>query len=778
MTNAPLQNTATPEKRRKTFLEALTGLFQWSWVTLCCSAKPLATCACFFLAPFVKWLGIPSPFAVALLLAFPGKSSFFSLAGMGLSLLLRLLWGLEPDLWHYAGFSLLWLLLRTARPGPGAETAFLAGAALLPRALWSLFQGDPMNVLLCWAAVPVGMLTALFFRRSFDLPEETLRRPQSRPAAFFLCLMMISALGYFQLFGLNLGQLAAVFSTVLIASLTGCLKGIAGGLFCGIALAFGGHDSRIAFSLTMVGLFCGLPPLRRWRVLVIPAAVIADFLAFFVMPLAKPALSWAAVLTGSLFCFLLSHDIREKAEELLSGDPLRSSSMENAFLTDYISHLRTSIYSVAKALPPLESPLADQGAELGYRLCQDCSNREMCWGRSRARTQKLMETMMDMSSRGESIQEDNLPALSQQGCLRTEAIDRAARETLVSLKKRETAQRRMQFQRDLTLTHLAATMCTLGDLETLAAGESFSDLEAAHVIRTALEEMRIPARLLYARRVDGHLQAALQAEAMLPVQKPLKQLFRRLEAENEISLAISHCEKGHIELEEVPLYNASIGTASVNAGQKPGSEDEEICGDSCIYKRCDGGRLLMVLCDGMGHGVRANAQSQKTLELLLLLLQSGYTRKQAIVAVNGIMLGMQENPEEFSTVDLADINLWTGEVFMEKLGACPSWIIRGNHVKKVDSSSLPLGVVEEARPTDIRCQLHNGDILVLMSDGIAEAFSDDAQMKKALEESLFTDPQRMADALVRNALLASGGVPRDDMTVMVLLLIDRRRQPR
>ena len=35
--------------------------------------------------------------------------------------------------------------------------------------------------------------------------------------------------------------------------------------------------------------------------------------------------------------------------------------------------------------------------------------------------------------------------------------------------------------------------------------------------------------------------------------------------------------------------------------------------------------------------------------------------------------------------------------------------------------------------------------------------------------------RRMADALIRNALLASGDTPRDDMTVMVMLMMDQQR---
>ena len=96
-------------------------------------------------------------------------------------------------------------------------------------------------------------------------------------------------------------------------------------------------------------------------------------------------------------------------------------------------------------------------------------------------------------------------------------------------------------------------------------------------------------------------------------------------------------------------------------------------------------------------------------------------------------------------------------------------------MKKVDASSLPLGIMEEATPTATQYRLHSGDILVLMSDGVADVFQDDEQMQRVLEESLYIQPQRMADALLRNALLASDGTPKDDMTVMVMLLMDRQR---
>lgn len=119
------------------------------------------------------------------------------------------------------------------------------------------------------------------------------------------------------------------------------------------------------------------------------------------------------------------------------------------------------------------------------------------------------------------------------------------------------------------------------------------------------------------------------------------------------------------------------------------------------------------------------------------------------------MLSAQED-ERFSTVDLADVDLWTGNVYSEKLGACASWVVRGSHMKKVEGASLPLGILEEAAATSTQYRLHSGDILVMVSDGVADAFETDEQFTQALTESLYIQPQRMADALLRNALLAGG----------------------
>lgn len=747
---------------------------QWKNVTcaLLASRRTLLETAGIFLLSFVRWFQIPSPFAAAALLGCCRQPPALLLAGLGASLGLRLIWGLELDLWQFAGCVLLWLVLQKCRPRTLVETAVLAGLAMIPRMAYALSRGAMLPIAYSFAALPMAMLFAAVLRGGM---EAAARTGAASSVGEKLCLLMwallaVSGLSYFRVGNINLGQLAAVVCTAFMAALSHSLGGVAFGLMFGLALLMTGHPAGLVLPLSLTGLVCGLPGVNRKRWHLIPTVLTGNAAACLALFSLQSALGWQACVLGAVIGALIPASIRERVRPWLRGMENGDRSMENAFVSQRIAHMREAIENLARALPVNEEKLPSAGEELGGLLCTSCMNRELCWGRSREKTERMLSDMMEISSRGETIDETTLPVLETFGCLHAQEAAEAARDALVSRQRKQAARQKARYEREVTLTHLAALSGTLGELGAMSAGESYNDLRAAHVIGKAMEELRIAGRLMYARRVDGHLMAALDAQGM--GKKALDSLLIHLQEAEELPLAVSRSERGRIELEEVPLYSASVGMASLCADGTSGG----ICGDACSAKRCEGGRLLMMLCDGMGHGEKAHRQSEKTIELLELLLEAGYTRHQAITAVNGMMMGAQE--EQFSTVDLVDVDLWSGEVASEKLGACASWIVRGNHMKKIEGSSLPLGIVQEASPTASQYRLHSGDILLLMSDGVAEAFEEDAQFKKAVMDSLYIQPQRMADALLRNALLYCGGTPRDDMSVMVLLMMDRQRAAR
>ena len=132
------------------------------------AAKPAGLALCLFLLTFVTWFGIPSPFAAAFLLMFAGRPSPVYLTGLGASLLLRLMWGIELDVWQHVGCAGLWLLLQKCRPRAGVETAALGGLAMMPRIVAALTTDMPLEILLSCAALPLCMLLSVLLRYGRD----------------------------------------------------------------------------------------------------------------------------------------------------------------------------------------------------------------------------------------------------------------------------------------------------------------------------------------------------------------------------------------------------------------------------------------------------------------------------------------------------------------------------------------------------------------------------------------------------------------------------------
>jgi hypothetical protein len=240
--------------------------------------------------------------------------------------------------------------------------------------------------------------------------------------------------------------------------------------------------------------------------------------------------------------------------------------MENDFVSQRIAHMREAVDEIARLLPrPADAAIGD-GEALGALLCAACLNREMCWGRTRKATEEVLRLSMERIREGAAVDGEALPALQQHGCLRAEAIGETAKQALIAQKKRRHRQHRAEYEQALTMTHLCAMSGTLSELSALAAGRSAGDLQAAHVISLALDELRLPARLCYARRVDGHLLAALEMTSLLSGRRGIDNLLEYLAENDDLSLTVTRSHQGRIELEETPVYSAEVGIAGIGAG--------------------------------------------------------------------------------------------------------------------------------------------------------------------------------------------------------------------
>lgn len=214
---------------------------------------------------------------------------------------------------------------------------------------------------------------------------------------------------------------------------------------------------------------------------------------------------------------------------------------------------------------------------------------------------------------------------------------------------------------------------------------------------------------------------------------------------------------------EEPAYHLLTGVA------KAVKETEKISGDNYSFYEADDGRMVVILSDGMGSGEKACRDSERVIELLERLLEAGFRKESAIQLINGALAssGQEEN---MSTLDLCDINLYTGESEFIKVGAACTYIKRGHLVDRLSAQSFPMGVFGQLEVETLYRTLQNGDYVIMLSDGVLDALSQgigEEMLPEIIGKMDYSNPNEIANQILTYCLKQSGGQIRDDMTVMV-----------
>ena len=82
-----------------------------------------------------------------------------------------------------------------------------------------------------------------------------------------------------------------------------------------------------------------------------------------------------------------------------------------------------------------------------------------------------------------------------------------------------------------------------------------------------------------------------------------------------------------------------------------------------------------------------------------------------------------------------------------------------------------MGILQDVDYECTRKRLEEGDYIVMVSDGVMDALPEGAQEEKLVEfirETDIVNPTEFARGILSQVLKSSGGMPMDDMTVLVI----------
>lgn len=204
---------------------------------------------------------------------------------------------------------------------------------------------------------------------------------------------------------------------------------------------------------------------------------------------------------------------------------------------------------------------------------------------------------------------------------------------------------------------------------------------------------------------------------------------------------------------------------------------EQVCGDSTAFARLDAERYAIALSDGMGTGSSAAAVSAVAAHMSLKLLSAGTDLVTTAKMINSLIINRGKG-KSFATLDIALINLVTGRVEYLKNGASSSFILTaGGRVRAISGAGSPLGAVGECRSEVKKIRLGDGDVLIMVSDGVCDAFGANGEKKLSdwLSGYMAGSVEELAEFVARKAISAYGKKIKDDMTVVAIGCIKRKR---
>lgn len=740
---------------------------RWTWTRLRGTAVFSARAMPAFLLAFADMLGMPSGLQVAYAsaLAAVGGDVRPALTGWAAALLLRPLSGLT-----FRWESLLTLGIAALAPFLlcGRGTAWLmafTAVAMLPTGIGALLCPTAAEMLQGWGAAAIAVLSAPVMARALLalMGGKHLSALEERVAVGYLAAMCVCGGARMLLFGVNVGMLLAGAGVLVAAMVLGVGAGTMLGMLAGVTLSLQGLPLTTAVALGLGGFLAGVTENLSRRRLTCGAFVMGCYLPLLLCRGTGLGCGLSVWCAGALIA-LLPRPALERAKGFLRRFLPNDPAPGDAYASAALGAWEQTIAALARAVPCVQGAEDEHtGAWWEAHLCQGCAEYECCGCMRTDLAAARAEEVWAYRHTQEDIWQDALERLRGLGCQRLyylmEGMNALRREDEAAVR----AAHQAEAQREMLVTHLTALSGAARRFAMLSAGESWWDSMTARRIRRALEERAVPAALCYVRRVQGHAQAAFELQFITGARRQAEELCGLVSAVSGVPMQTARVDGDRVLVTERPLLTAVVGAAAepVSGG--------DTCGDTAWTGTLEDGRFLAALSDGMGHGEKAALASRQTVELLRLCLDAGYSRQQTLTAVNGMML--LAGGEGFATADVLTIDLWKGYAALDKSGAAASWVCQQGRLTRVTGDTLPLGILEEVDAQGDQFRLMPGDAVILLTDGVEDAFATVAALEDAITRALtHDDPADAARALLADALSADAARRRDDQSAVCLYL--------
>jgi serine phosphatase RsbU (regulator of sigma subunit) len=185
-------------------------------------------------------------------------------------------------------------------------------------------------------------------------------------------------------------------------------------------------------------------------------------------------------------------------------------------------------------------------------------------------------------------------------------------------------------------------------------------------------------------------------------------------------------------------------------------------------------RLVAVIGDVSGHGIEPSITAFQVKYLLRMFLKQYRDPAQALEELNA-QISTESKPEEFVSLVVAVFDQAAGTLRVASAGHPPAWLWHDGEVAPLRATGPLLTLDPKAGYSSREIPLEAGDLLLLYTDGLAEARSGESLFgEDRIASFLRRDPGVDADVLCKSLLETARDFADAPLTDDVAILAVRR----
>lgn len=230
----------------------------------------------------------------------------------------------------------------------------------------------------------------------------------------------------------------------------------------------------------------------------------------------------------------------------------------------------------------------------------------------------------------------------------------------------------------------------------------------------------------------------------------------------EVTLEYDYSENGKVYFRIIPKTSCKIeySTSQIAAGN--------ISGDNMLISETKDGKIVSVICDGMGKGYSASLSSEFVIGMFEELFKSSLS-SYAIIQMMNTYCEIKDSIDSFCTLDYMELDRKNKALTFYKMSSAPSYVFhKDKTIEKIENRRLPLG--KESEILTDKVKVDEGDIIVMSSDGIFDNIKNENELNEYISSITHLPAPKIVYQII-NYIKEINKLTDDDISLVVLKVL-------